>query len=160
MALHSSLGSASKGFTYVFFLWFILIYGILIGSYIEITSTQTHRQKEAEFFRVGLSYQRAIEGYFMDRQIFPLSPNLLLCNGANYPCKRYLRQLYLDPLNNQPFDFIYSPQHEIIGVKSKYQAKIIDQTKVYDYGAHHYNQVNFQACMGESGVYCARGNRS
>src|SRR5690606_3951128 len=111
-------GKSQHGMTYVFFLWFILIYGILLGSYIEVTSTQAKRLKEQDFVYTAELYVKALENYYKDKQILPTDIKQLLCDGQSYPCKHYLRQLYKDPLTKQDFIYIYEGQKQIIGLKS------------------------------------------
>lgn len=136
-------GKSQQGMTYVFFLWFILIYGILLGSYIEVTSTQAKRLKEQDFIYTAQLYVKALENYYKDKQILPTDIKQLLCDGTTYPCKRYLRQLYKDPLTKQSFIYIYDEQKQIIGVKSSYESKIINNKIKEKYKNDKYNSIEF-----------------
>lgn len=141
MVVNTKLGKAQVGMTYIFFLWFILVYGILLGSYIEITSTQTKRLKEQDFISTAQLYTKALEHYYQDHQVLPKDIKLLLCDGQTYPCKRYLRQLYKDPLTHQSFIYIYDEQKQIIGVKTHAKGEIINAKLREDYQTDHYTNI-------------------
>lgn len=139
------VGNAQSGFTYVFFLWFILVFGIMLGTYIEVTSTQSKRLKEQDFVNLGLTYTKALENYYKDHLVFPSDINFLLCDGRNYPCKRYLRALYSDPLTNKAFVYIIDEQQQIIGVRTNAQGDIINAKLREDYKVEHYQDLKFEA---------------
>lgn len=143
MVRNISHGKSQQGMTYVFFLWFILIYGILLGSYIEVTSTQAKRLKEQDFIYTAELYLKALENYYKDKQTLPTDIKQLLCDGATYPCKRYLRQLYKDPLSKQNFVYIYDEQKQIIGIRSNYKNKIINNEVRNLYNIKSYNELIF-----------------
>ncbi|OTG74019.1 hypothetical protein B9T26_07735 [Acinetobacter sp. ANC 4169] len=128
-------GKSQQGMTYVFFLWFILIYGILLGSYIEVTSTQAKRLKEQDFIYTAELYVKALENYYKDKQTLPTDIKQLLCDGTTYPCKRYLRQLYKDPLTHKTFIYIYDEQNQIIGVKTSAESEIINKKTIDKYNS-------------------------
>jgi competence protein ComGC len=135
----------SGGFSYVFFILFLLILSLMIGSYIEITSKQAQRMKEDELVYVGKLYQDGLKKYFRDHQLYPASVDLLLCDGAAYPCRRYLRQLYPDPITGKPFKVILSPQNGIIGVSSSSNRPILNLVWAEKYHAGKYSDVMFIA---------------
>ncbi len=143
MVRNISHGKSQQGMTYVFFLWFILIYGILLGSYIEVTSTQAKRLKEQDFIYTAELYLKALENYYKDKQTLPTDIKQLLCDGATYPCKRYLRQLYKDPLSKQNFVYIYDEQKQIIGIRSNYKNKIINNEIRNLYNIKSHNELIF-----------------
>lgn len=91
-----------------------------------MTSTQAKRLKEQDFIYTAELYVKALENYYKEKQILPTNIKQLLCDGQNYPCKRYLRQLYKDPLTKQEFSYIYDEQKQIIGLKSNAKGKIIN----------------------------------
>lgn len=142
-------GKSQHGMTYVFFLWFILIYGILLGSYIEMTSTQAKRLKEQDFVYTAELYVKALENYYKDKQILPTDIKQLLCDGVTYPCKRYLRKLYKDPLTQQNFVYIYDEQMQIIGLKTSSDRKIIN-TKIKEiYNSNYYNNIDYKISINQ-----------
>lgn len=147
MVAITRLGKAQSGMTYVFFLWFILIYGILLGSYIEITSTQSKRLKEQDFIYTAQLYIKALERYYKDHQILPKDIKQLLCDGQTYPCKRYLRQLYKDPLTQQSFIYIYDEQKQIIGVKTNTKGEVINAKLRESYQVSDYQNLEFKMIM-------------
>jgi len=144
MVVTTRLGKAQSGMTYVFFLWFILIYGILLGSYIEITSTQSKRLKEQDFIYTAQLYIKALERYYKDHQALPKDIKLLLCDGQTYPCKRYLRQLYKDPLTHQSFIYIYDEQKQVIGVKTRAKGEVINARLRENYQVNNYWNLEFK----------------
>lgn len=144
MVAITKLGKAQTGMTYVFFLWFILVYGILLGSYIEITSTQTKRLKEQDFISTAQLYIKALEYYYQDHQVLPKDIKQLLCDGQTYPCKRYLRQIYKDPLTQQYFIYIYDEQKQIIGVKTIAKGEIINSKLRSDYKTNYYQDIEIK----------------
>ncbi|MBJ9738949.1 hypothetical protein I5523_04730 [Acinetobacter oleivorans] len=144
MVAITKLGKAQTGMTYVFFLWFILVYGILLGSYIEITSTQTKRLKEQDFINTAQLYIKALEHYYQDHQVLPKDIKQLLCDGQTYPCKRYLRQIYKDPLTQQYFIYIYDEQKQIIGVKTIAKGEIINSKLRSDYKTKYYQDIEIK----------------
>lgn len=144
MVRNISHGKSQRGMTYVFFLWFILIYGILLGSYIEVTSTQAKRLKEQDFIYTAELYVKALENYYKDKQILPTDIKQLLCDGATYPCKRYLRKIYKDPLTNQDFVYIYDEQKQIIGIKTQAQNEIINAKFRDKYQVNNYHSLGFK----------------
>jgi hypothetical protein len=128
----------------MFFLWFILIYGILLGSYVEITSTQSKRLKEQDFIYTAQLYIKALERYYKDHQALPKDIKLLLCDGQTYPCKRYLRQLYKDPLTHQSFIYIYDEQKQVIGVKTRAKGEVINARLRENYQVNNYWNLEFK----------------
>lgn len=144
MVANTKLGKTQVGMTYIFFLWFILVYGILLGSYIEITSTQTKRLKEQDFISTAQLYIKALEHYYQDHQVLPKDIKQLLCDGQTYPCKRYLRQLYKDPLTHQAFIYIYDEQKQIIGVKTHAKGEIINAKLRESYQTDSYQQLELK----------------
>lgn len=144
MVAITRLGKAQTGMTYVFFLWFILIYGILLGSYIEITSTQSKRLKEQDFIYTAQLYIKALERYYKDHQVLPKDIKQLLCDGQTDPCKRYLRQLYKDPLTHQSFIYIYDEQKQVIGVKTNAKGELINAKLREIYQISDYQDLSFK----------------
>lgn len=148
MVAITKLGKSQQtGMTYVFFLWFILIYGILLGSYIEVTSTQSKRLKEQDFIYTAQLYIKALERYYKDHQVLPKDIKQLLCDGQTYPCKRYLRQLYKDPLTHQSFIYIYDEQKQIIGVKTNTKGEVINAKLRENYQVSDYQNLEFKMIM-------------
>ncbi|KXZ69134.1 hypothetical protein [Acinetobacter venetianus] len=145
MVATTRLGKSQQtGMTYVFFLWFILIYGILLGSYIEVTSTQSKRLKEQDFIYTAQLYIKALERYYKDHQVLPKDIKQLLCDGQTYPCKRYLRQLYKDPLTHQSFIYIYDEQKQVIGVKTNAKGELINAKLREIYQISDYQDLSFK----------------
>lgn len=150
MVATTRLGKSQTGMTYVFFLWFILIYGILLGSYIEITSTHSKRLKEQDFIHTAQLYVKALEYYYKDNQILPKDIKQLLCDGQTYPCKRYMRQLYKDPLTHQNFVYIYDEQKQIMGVKTSAKGNIINSKLRETYQTDDYKNLKIKTTISQN----------
>ncbi|NIE95936.1 hypothetical protein F3J02_05515 [Acinetobacter sp. Tr-809] len=150
MVAITRLGKAQTGMTYIFFLWFILIYGILLSSYIEITSTQSKRLKEQDFIHTTQLYVKALEYYYKDHQILPKDIKQLLCDGQTYPCKRYIRQLYKDPLTHQDFVYIYDEQKQIMGIKTNAKGSIINSKLRETYQTNDYKNLKITTTITQT----------
>src|SRR5690606_9094322 len=102
------------------------------------------RLKEQDFIYTAELYVKALENYYKDKQILPTDIKQLLCDGTTYPCKRYLRKLYKDPLTQQNFVYIYDEQMQIIGVKTKAKGVIINAKAREYYNQDNYNNLEFK----------------
>lgn len=99
----------------------IVILGILLTTAARVWSFSEQRDKEAQLLWVGDQYRLAIGRYLAVAQHFPLSlQNLLLDDTSPVP-RRYLRQLYPDPITGEAdWDLILDPaSNGIMGVASK-----------------------------------------
>jgi type II secretory pathway pseudopilin PulG len=79
----------------------ILIIGIATGAVAELWSTQVKREKEAELlFRLG-EFRRGILGYRTDHNRLPKDLKDLLLDSSQLRTRRYLRQVYTDPMTGK-----------------------------------------------------------
>ena len=112
-----------KGVTYLWVLLILFIIGLGIGKSLDVYSLRVQRQKEKELISIGLTYQTAIQDYYQSAPSgqptqYPSDLKQLLKDPRHIVIRRYIRQLYLDPITNKPFEPIVAPQGGIWGVKS------------------------------------------
>ena len=79
----------------------ILIIGIASAGVAQLWSVQVKREKEAELiFRLG-EFRRAILRYQADHNRFPKELKELLLDNSQMTTRRYLRQIYTDPMTGK-----------------------------------------------------------
>lgn len=119
--MNGSLPDLQQGITYLWMLFFVFLLGIGLGKSLEVFSLMDQRQKEQELLYVGKIYQEAIRQYYLSGQEenkYPAHLEDLLKDSRYIVTRRYIRQLYTDPLTNQDFLPIFSAEGGICGVKS------------------------------------------
>jgi type II secretory pathway pseudopilin PulG len=99
----SPLGaSGSRGVIYPILLISILVIGVATTGVAELWSTQIKREKEEELlFRLG-EFRRAIAGYRAAHNSLPKELKDLLLDRSQLQTRRYLRQVYSDPMTGKP----------------------------------------------------------
>lgn len=111
-----------RGVTYLWMLFIVFLLGLGLGKALDVYSTSIQRQKEADLLYVGGLYREAIRQYYLSSpgslKIYPASLNDLLKDPRSLATRRYLRQLYPDPVTGQPFTPLTAPQGGIWGVAS------------------------------------------
>ncbi|ENW93018.1 hypothetical protein [Acinetobacter dispersus] len=120
--MNSSLSSSQRGITYLWMLFFVFLLSLGLGKSLEVFSLMEQRQKEQELLYVGKIYQEAIKQYYLSGQEenkYPAHLEDLLKDSRYIVTRRYIRQLYSDPLTNQDFLPIFSAEGGICGVKSR-----------------------------------------
>ena len=79
----------------------ILIVGIATAGVAQLWSTQVKREKEEELlFRLG-EFRRAITRYQADHNQLPKELKDLLLDSTQLQTRRYLRQIYTDPMTGK-----------------------------------------------------------
>jgi type II secretory pathway pseudopilin PulG len=79
----------------------ILIIGIATAGVAQLWSTQVKREKEAELlFRLG-EFRKAITRYQADHNRLPKELKDLLLDSTQLQTRRYLRQIYTDPMTGK-----------------------------------------------------------
>jgi type II secretory pathway pseudopilin PulG len=115
-----------RGFTYLGLLFAIALLGITLATVGVVWSTQTHRDKEVQLLWVGDQYRAAIARYHASAGQYPASLADLLEDKRFPGPKRYLRQLYPDPMTGAvDWQLIQGPDGAIQGVASSSQARPI-----------------------------------
>lgn len=112
-----------RGVTYLWMLFIVFLLGLGLGKALDVYSTSIQRQKEADLLYVGSLYREAIRQYYLSSpgslKIYPASLSDLLKDPRSLATRRYLRQLYPDPVTGQPFTPLTAPQGGIWGVASR-----------------------------------------
>jgi type II secretory pathway pseudopilin PulG len=146
-------GSRTQGFTLVAVL--VLLALCLLGLSIAgpIWSQRVRREREHDLLRVGSLYAQAIAAYYNDSpgslKQYPLRLDMLLADTRFVGTRRYLRQLYPDPVNaGQPWGLVLDAQQRIVGVYSRSEAAPIaegplDLGAVQLPAAQHYSDWKF-----------------
>jgi hypothetical protein len=75
------------------------------------------RGREAELLFRGLAYKRAIKEFYSQNNRYPRQPKEL-ANDKDSSKRRFIRQLYKDPMTGGDFKFILGPEGAIMGVVS------------------------------------------
>jgi type II secretory pathway pseudopilin PulG len=95
----------------------ILIIGIASAGIAQLWSVQVKREKEAELiFRLG-EFRRAILRYRADHNRLPKELKDLLIDSSQMTRRRYLRQIYTDPMTGKA-DWQIKLQVDPAGVNS------------------------------------------
>jgi len=116
------------GFTYVAVLFLVVLIGVTLTALTGLWSTTAKRDREAQLLFVGGQFRKAIEnyrvanpnvgdGYPKDFQVLLLDPNAPVV-------KRYLRQVYVDPMTGTTnWGLVKTPIGGIVGVYSQSKAQ-------------------------------------
>lgn len=112
-----------RGYTYLLLLFAVAALGLLTGLAAESWTTLAQREREAELLFVGNQYREALRRY---EEALPAAdlraPARLedLLRDPRFPdTRRYLRQLYADPVTGK-FDWVLVREGErIVGVHSR-----------------------------------------
>lgn len=122
-----------RGVGYLFMLFAVLLLSIGVGKNLEVYSTRTQRDREAELIEVGLIYREAIKNYYDSapdgKHRYPSQLDDLLKDSRHLVTRRYLRQLTPDPITAEPFGVIPSPDGGIWGVVSTSQRSPLRGTR-------------------------------
>lgn len=115
--------SREGGFTYFGLLAIILIMGIVLASAGEVWHVALKREKEQELLFVGNQFRQAIKAYYehtpLQAQRYPARLEDLLSDPRYPSTQRYLRKIYIDPVNGSPkWGLIKAASGEILGVHS------------------------------------------
>lgn len=114
------------GFTYIGLLFAIAVLGITLAATGILWSTQTRREKEAQLLWTGDQYRQAIARYVASGGQYPAALEDLLEDKRFPLARRYLRQLYPDPMTGAAdWQLVLGPNGAIIGVASTSQDRPI-----------------------------------
>ncbi|MDE2221009.1 MAG: type II secretion system protein [Gammaproteobacteria bacterium] len=122
-ALHQS------GFTYLGLMFAVAVLGITLATVGIVWSTQIRREREEQLLWVGQQYRSAIDHYRAYGGQFPLALTDLLQDPRVPLPRRFLRQLYPDPMTGKAdWQLVLLPSGSgIVGVASSSQEKPIKQ---------------------------------
>lgn len=111
-----------RGVGYLFMLWAVFLLSLGLGKALDVYATAVQREREEELVHVGTLYRDAIRDYYLSapngQHRYPNHLGDLLKDSRHLVTRRYLRQLYLDPMTVQPFTPLLAPQGGIWGVAS------------------------------------------
>ncbi len=86
------------GFTYIGILVSVVVLGLMLTAAGRVWSVTAQRERETQLLWVGDQFRMAISGYYASGHQYPLSLQLLLADDRSPVAKRFLRQLYVDPM--------------------------------------------------------------
>jgi type II secretory pathway pseudopilin PulG len=116
-----SRGGRAQGFAFLTVLIIVAVLGAGLAVTRSVWHIERRRQQEAELLYVGEKYRHAIEAYYYASPGFILRypPSLqALLKDSRYPAtRRYLRQLYPDPLG-EGWEIMRAPDGGVMGVFS------------------------------------------
>jgi len=133
MAAETASAEAQRGFTYLLVLFFVAITGAGLAAASQVWVTAAQREREAELIFVGNELRQAIRRYYEATpggvKLFPPTLEVLLKDPRFPDTRRYLRQLYADPITgSREWALIKAPQGGIMGVASPSEASPLKRT--------------------------------
>jgi type II secretory pathway pseudopilin PulG len=141
-----------RGVGYLFMLLAVAVLSLGIGKAVEVYTTSAQREREAELVHVGALYRQAIKDYYLSapggQHRYPARLEDLLKDSRHLVTRRYLRQLYVDPMTAQAFTPLFAPQGGVWGVassssKSPIRAKSPNEATVGTRSAPSYRDWRF-----------------
>lgn len=111
-----------RGIAYLWMLFLVFLLALGLGKSLEVYSTMQQREKEADLLHIGGLYRNAIKAYYLSSpgsvRKYPERLEDLL-RDPRYPVpRRYLRQLYPDPMTGKAFVVVPAPEGGVGGVRS------------------------------------------
>lgn len=114
--------SSQRGVGYLFMLLIIFLLSLGVGKATEVYANSVQRMREEELVHVGTLYRDAIKDYYLSapdgRHRYPDRLEDLLKDSRHLVTRRYLRQLYPDPMTGRAFEALPAPRGGILGVAS------------------------------------------
>lgn len=111
-----------QGVTYLWMLFLVFLLGLGLGKGLEVQSMLLQRQAEAELVQVATAYREAIRRYYLaspgPERRYPARLEDLLRDPRSAVPRRFLRQLYPDPVSGKAFLAVPAPEGGIHGVRS------------------------------------------
>lgn len=115
-----------RGFSFIFVLLLLALLGLGLAAAGSLWQTDARRAREVELLFVGSQYRDAIRKYYeldANQPRLPQSLDDLLLDDRRPTPLRHLRRAYPDPVTNEPFELVRSPDGGgIVGVRSRSQA--------------------------------------
>ncbi|CAB3771124.1 type II secretion system protein [Paraburkholderia humisilvae] len=120
--LREASARRQRGVTYFWALLLVLFITLALGTLVNNVKSSGQRAREADLLAVGDLYRNAIRQYVASTPVgarrYPEKLDDLL-RDPRYPVvRRYLRQLYPDPITGAPFVAIPAPEGGVMGVRS------------------------------------------
>ena len=116
-----------RGFTYIVVLLAMLLMSLATQGVITYVSQQAQREREAELLRIGQAYAQAIGAYYEATpgsvKRWPRRLADLIEDRRLVSTRRYLRELYPDPITRLPdWELVKASDGGIAGVRSRSEA--------------------------------------
>jgi len=110
----------TRGFTLLFVLLLVVLLGLLTSLAARSYTQASRRVKEEELLFRGMQYRDAIGRYhrYQGRFQYPTSLEALRKDPRSAATVRHLRTLYPDPMTDNAFTPIKTPEGWIVGVRS------------------------------------------
>lgn len=108
----------------------VLIVGFTAGVGITVVSREVQADREMELLFRGMAYREAIRRYYQAGQVKSYPPSLdSLVLDTRFPGKRYLRDLYRDPMGGEKgeWQLVRGADGGITGVASRSKAVPLKQ---------------------------------
>ncbi len=100
----------------------VFLLSLGLGKAVEVYANSVQRSREEELVHVASLYREAIKDYYLSapdgQHRYPDRVEDLLKDSRHLVTRRYLRQLYPDPMTAQAFTLLLAPQGGIRGVAS------------------------------------------
>jgi len=121
----------TRGFTLLFVLLLVVLLGLLTSLAARSYTQASRRVKEEELLFRGLQYRDAIGRYhrYQGRFQYPTTLDALRKDPRSAATVRHLRTLYPDPVTDNAFLPIKTPEGWIVGVRSGSGASPIRQSE-------------------------------
>lgn len=110
----------TRGFTLLFVLLLVVLLGLLTSLAARSYTQVSRRMKEDELLFRGMQYRDAIGRYhrFQGRFQYPTDIEVLRKDPRSPAAVRHLRTMYTDPMTDNAFVPIKTPEGWIVGVRS------------------------------------------
>jgi len=126
-------GSKQYGMAYIAVLLLIAMMGISGAVTATVWEQSSQRERELELIHIGMQFQRAIAQYYENSpgiKQYPRSLEDLLRDPRHPGIRRYLRQIYLDPMTGAgTWGLVAAPQGGIMGVYSLGKGEPLKQSQ-------------------------------
>ncbi len=122
-------GTARQGgFTYIAVLLAMLLLALATQAVMTYVSQQAQREREAELLRIGRAYVQAIAAFHDATpgsvKRWPRQLDDLIEDRRLVSTRRYLRELYADPVTRLPnWELVKAPDGGIAGIRSRSDAQ-------------------------------------
>ena len=119
--------SVQLGFSYIMVMVAVMVMGISAGAGITLVSREVQADREQELLFRGTAYREAIGRYYRQTKSFP--PTLAALDSDPLPGKRYMRNLYSDPMAGEKgeWQLFKGSEGGIIGIASRSKATPLKQ---------------------------------
>jgi type II secretory pathway pseudopilin PulG len=116
--------NTTRGFAYLWMLFLVALIGLSLAAAVHLDATATQRSRERELLATGRQFRQAIARYHDTRfsanqpHEYPAKLEDLLQDPRSTPLRRYLRQIFVDPMTGKPDWGLVKLNGRIVGVHS------------------------------------------